>query len=61
MGVRVMLDSGMDKVPEGFGIEHLLMRSVFRRGRLERRARTHENLERRESTESLKDGGEIKG
>jgi hypothetical protein len=56
-----MLDCGMDKVAEGFRIEHLLMTHVFRSGRLERSARTHENLERRKSTESLKDGGEIKG
>jgi hypothetical protein len=61
MSVRAMLDCGMDKVAEGFGIEHLLMRPVFRRGRPERSARTHENLERRKSTVTLKDGGEIKG
>ena len=47
MSVRLMLDCGMDKVAEGFRIEHLLMTPVFRRGRLERSARTHVNLEHR--------------
>jgi len=54
-GLGIILDGSIPKMPEGFRVDHLL--ESFRGKRMRGRGGAPENLERRQSSEVLEDGG----